>query len=177
MLTAAGLGLDDSGSEPIPDALVGRSAPDSTVVEPSENVTTEEPGFLAKLVHEFEEVPFFLRHSLSTAVGLPDLSLRDLFWTGGRTGSLHPYLRDAIFVSVNRRLKRPVLSRRKSLWEQPLYVLLLRDGNYLVSGCSVEDGTLVLHPFADGSLRPERMRLNVDAEVVGKVTALFRRLR
>ena len=174
LLAAAGLNIDDSGYEPIPDEIVGRDISDSPQMT---NRDKERTGFLSSLIAEFEEIPFFLLHSLSTVVGLPGLSVRDVFWTGGRAVSLHPYLKDTIFVSVNRRIKKPVFLKRKSLWEQPLYILLLRDATYLLAGCSLEGGTLVVHPFADGFFRPQMLRNGVDAEVVGKVTGLFRRLR
>lgn len=178
LLAAAGLDTDDSGREPIPDKLVGR---DTTDTPPTANDARarnrKQPGFLSSLIAEFQEFPVFLRHSLSTVTGLPGLSLRDVFWTGGRTASLHPYLQDAVFVSVNRRLKIPVFLKRKFLWEQPLYILLLRDGTYLLAGCSIEGSTLIVHPFADGFSRTQMLRNDADAEVVGKVTAIFRRLQ
>jgi hypothetical protein len=178
LLVAAGLDTDDSGRDPIPDELVGRGTPDSPrTTNDATARDKKQPAFLSSLIAEFQEIPLFLRHALSTVAGLPGLSVRDVFWAGGRTASLHPYLRDAVFVSVNRRLKRPVFLKRKSLWEQPLYILLLRDGTYILAGCSVEGSTLVVHPFADGFSRPELLRNGVDAEVVGKVTALLRRLR
>lgn len=176
LLAAAGLDTDDSGREPIPDKLVGR---DTTDTPPTANDATvrneKQPGFLSSLIAEFQEIPLFLRHSLSTVAGLPALSAR---WVldRGRTASLHPYLKDAILVSVNRRLKIPVFLKRKFLWEQPLYILLLRDGTYLLAGCSLEGSTLIVHPFADGYSRPQMLRNGADAEVVGKITALFRRL-
>ena len=151
LLAAAGLDTGDSGLEPIPDELVGRGTPDAPRTANDDSARNKkQPRFLSPLIVEFQEIPLFLRHSLSTVAGLPDLSLRDVFWTGGRTVSLHPYLKDAVFVSVNRRLKNPVFFKRKPLWEQPLYILLLRDGTYLVAGCSLEESTLVVHPFADG---------------------------
>jgi hypothetical protein len=178
LLAAAGLDTGDSGREPIPDELVGRGTPDAPrTANDASARNKKQPRFLSPLIAEFQEIPLFLRHSLSTVAGLPDLSLRDVFWTGGRTVSLHPYLKDAVFVSVNRRLKNPVFLKRKPLWEQPLYILLLRDGAYLVAGCSLEESTLVVHPFADGFSRPQMLRNGADAEVVGEVTALFRRLR
>jgi hypothetical protein len=178
LLAVAGLDTGDSGHEPIPDELIGRRTPD---FPPTANEAAagnnKQQGFLSSLVARFEEIPLFLRHSLPAITGLPGLSLRDLFWTGGRIASLHPYLQDALLVSVNRRLKKPVFLKRNSLWEQPLYILLLRDGRYLLAGCSVEGRTLVVHPFADGFSRPQMFQHGVDAEMVGKVTALFRRLR
>jgi hypothetical protein len=174
LLAAAGLSIDDSAHEPIPDELLGRGTTDSLQMT---NGDKEREGFLSSLVAEFQEIPLFLRHSLSTVAGLSGLSVRDIFWTGGRTVSLHPYLKHAIFVSVNRRTKKPTFLKRKSQWEQPVYIILLRDGTYLLAGCSLEGSTLIVHPFSDGLPRPQMLRNGVDAEVVGKVTALFRRLR
>lgn len=178
LLAAAGLDTGDSGRESIPDELVGRGTPDAPrTANDASARNKKQPHFLSPLIAEFQEIPLFLRHSLSMVAGLPALSLRDVFWAGGRTVSLHPYLKDAVFVSVNRRLKNPVFFKRKPLWEQPLYILLLRDGTYLAAGCSLEDSTLVVHPFADGFSRPQKLRNGADAQVVGEVTALFRRLR
>ena len=174
LLAAAGLNIDESGHEPIPDEIVGRNTTNSPQMT---NGDKKQTGFLSSLITEFQEIPLFLFRSLSSVVGLHGLSVRDVFWTGGRTVSLHPYLKDAIFVSVNRRIKKPVFLKHKSLWEQPLYILLLRDATYLLAGCSLQGGTLVVHPFANGFSRPRLLRNGVDAEVVGKVTALFRRLR
>jgi hypothetical protein len=178
LLAAAGLDTGDSGHEPILDEFVGRATPNSPRTTNQVAATDDkQPRFLSSLIGEFQEIPLFLRHALSTAAGLPSLSMRDVFWTGGSTRSLHPYLKDAVFVSVNRRLKKPVFLERKPLWEQSLYILLLRDGTYLVAGCSLEGRTLVVHPFADGISHPQMLQNGVDAEVIGKVTALFRRLR
>jgi hypothetical protein len=175
---AAGLDITHSGHETIPDGLAGRNArdsPESKSHSPAGN--GEQPGFLSSLIAEFQEIPFFLRHSLSLVARIPSLSLRDVFWIGGRTDSLHPYLQHAVFAAVNRRIKRPVFLKRKSGWEQPLYVLLLRDGRYLLTGCSAEGNRLVVHPFADGFSRPMALRKGIDVEVVGKVSALLRWLR
>jgi hypothetical protein len=178
VLAAAGLDTSDAGRESIPDELLGRDGPPpaSLTLDPVAG-EGKPPRFLWPLVREFEELPLFLRSSLSSVTGLPGLSLRDAFWIGSRKDSLHPYLKDAAFAAVNRRIKRPMFFKRKSLWEQPLYILLLRDGTYLVTGCSLEGSTLIVHPFADGFPRPRKLRNGVDAEAVGKVTALFRWLR
>jgi hypothetical protein len=178
LLAAAGFDTVEPGREPMPDDLIPRGTPDSArAANAAAAGNRKHFRFLPSLVAEFQEIPFFLRHSLPTVAGLPGLSSRDVFWTGGRTVSFHPYLKDAVFAIVNRRLKKPVFLKRRSLSEQPLYVLLLRDGTYLLAGCSVEGGTLVVHPFADGFSIPQTFRYGMDAEVVGKVTALFRRLR
>jgi hypothetical protein len=178
LLIAAGLGIADAGYDPIPNELIGRTlrTTDHNATEPSTKATVQE-GFLSSLLADLEEVPYFLRHSLATLTQLSEFSLRDVFWIGHRTDSLHPYLRHAVFAAVNRRIKRPVFLKRKALWDQGLYILLLRDGRFLLTGCSIEGNTLVVHPFADGFSHPRTLQNGIDAEVVGKVAALFRWLR
>lgn len=174
LLRAAGVDLGDAGHEPIPDTLVGRNSH-----QPREDSrpSEERHGFFQSLLGVFEEVPIFLRHSLPTFTGLPNLSLRDLFWTGGTSSSLHPLLKDAFFVSVNHRLKKPTIARRKSRWEQPLYVLLLRDGTYRLASCHIERRILLVDFFSDRFLHYERLHPGMDVEVVGRLTALLRRFR
>jgi hypothetical protein len=177
LLASSGFDTAETDREPMPDNLVLRAALDSAQAATAPAGNRKQSLFLSSLVSEFQEIPFFLRKSLPTLTGLPGLSPRDVFWAGGRTVSFHPYLKDAVFAAVNRRLKKPVFLKRRSLVEQPLYILLLRDGNYLLAGCSVEDTTLVVHPYANGFSMPRMFRYGMDAEVVGKVTALFRRLK
>jgi hypothetical protein len=62
------------------------------------------------------------------------------------------------------------------VWQQPIYLLRKRDGSYLSASCSLEDGMLVVHPYAVGFVRPELLRDRVDAEVVGQITTIVRSL-
>jgi hypothetical protein len=62
------------------------------------------------------------------------------------------------------------------VWQQPLYVLLKRDGTYTCACCSLENGTLVTHPYSLRPLRPEHLRNRNDAEVVGQVVTIARAL-
>jgi hypothetical protein len=176
LLASADFDTEETDREPMPDKLVPRATPDSP--QTTNAAGNRSPvSFLSSLVAELNEIPFFLRHSLSTVLGLTGFSLRDVFWVGGRRVSFHPYLKDAVLAIVNRRLKKPVFLKPMPLSEQPLYVLLLRDGTYLLAGCSAEGGTLVVHPFSDGFSIPRLFRSGMDAEVIGKVTATLRRLR
>jgi len=133
-------------------------------------------GFLSDIVQEIEEIPFFLRNSLSALTGIERLSLRDVVWLGGQRHSFHPYLRGALIAFVDRKQTKPPSSGKKRLWEEPLYLLLHRDGSYHCTRCTLQDKLLVLPPFADGFERPVGLRQGVDAEVIGKVVALVRRL-
>jgi hypothetical protein len=179
-LHTAGLELDQMGVDPIPDELVpresgnrrGRSRDDPS----SEPGRSDASGFLTDLVEEWAEVPLFLKSSLPGIMGLKSLALSDVFWVGGDPRPLHPYLDGAAFVTVNRRQRKPIESTARPLWEQPIYLVLKRDGSYLSSCCTFERGLLVIHPYPDRPFAPRKLRDGIDAEVVGQVTAIVRRL-
>ena len=61
--------------------------------------------------------------------GLRSPSLKDCFWIGGARGS-HPYLAGAQLALVNRQKKKPNDCGSKPMWQQPLYIVLKRDGTY-----------------------------------------------
>ena len=169
-----GLSLRDAGHEPIPYLLTGR--PLSAMVEATaETDEVEQTGFLGELVAELEEMPFFLRGSLQVISGLQRPSLKDFFWIG-RTGSdFHPYLSGGLVAIVNRQKKKLNDCGSKPLWQQPLYVILKRDGTYLCGCCSRENSSLVVHSYPGGVHRREQFR-NRDAEVIGKIVMIVRRL-
>jgi hypothetical protein len=173
VLHALGLSPEDAGQEPIPKVLTGglSSAACETVLQADE---PEQAGFLGKLLAEFGEIPFFLRGSLPVLAGLRSPSLKDCFWIGGAQGS-HPYLAGGLLALVNRQKKKPNDCGSKPIWQQPLYIVLKRDGTYMCGCCSRENNSLVVHTYAGGSHRREQVR-NRDAEVVGKLVAVVRNL-
>jgi hypothetical protein len=132
--------------------------------------------FLATMLRRFSDAPFFLRRSLPSLSGLKEVSLRDVFWVGGQRKPLHPSLAGALFVIVNRRKRKTRIFRRKSPWGQPIYLLMRRDGSYLLASCSLEDGTIIVHPYTEDFVRPERLRDRVDAQVVGQIVTVIRSL-
>ena len=175
-LKSTGLRLEESGKEPIPDDLVPRRLPTGFRRDTFE---ADEPignGFLEQLLNRSEHVPFFLRGSLASLSGLATPALRDFFWVGGEQTALHPLLVNGLLVIVNRQRKRPIHFRSKPLWQQPIYLILKRDGTYTCACCSLENGTLVIHPYSRAYQRPERFRNHHDAEVVGQVVTVARKL-
>jgi hypothetical protein len=176
LLRACGLKTDGLGREPIPGHLF-HDRKQVTQENPADyEIDMREEGFLSRLVLAFEEIPLFLRAALGPLTGLRNVSLRDIIWLGGQRVSFHPYLHGAVLAAIRRQSKNPVFAGGKPLWEQPLYLLLLRDGSYQCVGCSLEKDALIAHPFANGFERPVRLRNRVDAEVAGKVVALLRKL-
>jgi len=131
-------------------------------------------GFLNSLLNRWEEVPFFLRHSLNKLSGLRNFSLLDVFWVGGDTAPIHPLLNNASFVVVNRRVKNPRQS--KTACEPPLCLILKRDGSYLCGACAVYHRNLLVRSYAEGRFVSQQFRSGIDAEVIGQVTMIVRRL-
>jgi hypothetical protein len=179
-LRTAGLALNQLGVDPIPDELVGRHpahpSGESRDDGGRERYRSDASGFLTRLVQEWEEVPLFLEGALPGVLGLKGLGLSDVFWVGGDTRSLHPYLENAVFIALNRRQRKPVESTARPLWEQPIYLVLKRDGSYLCSCSTFREGLLVIHPYPDRPFAPRQLRNGIDAEVIGQVTAIVRRL-
>ena len=176
-LRTSGLPLDQTGRELIPDELVPRQAPGRNqglhAARERESLQ-ESSGFLGFLTKQWEEVPFFLRHSLNELAGLKNFSLSDVFWVGGDEAPIHPLLINATFVVVNRRVKNP--AQPKTACEPPLCLLLKRDGTYLCGCCALHQGNLVVRAYPAGRLATQQFRNGIDAEVIGQVTTILRRL-
>jgi len=177
-LRASGFPLERAGSEPIPDVFVPRQLPSRKHGAPSagENGVPEPGDFVAALVGQWEEIPLFLRFSLDQITGLKDFSLSDVFWVSGEKAPRHPLLANATLVVVNRRARKPSRDTGNVVCEQLLYLILRRDGSYLCGRCTLNEDNLVVHGYPGGSVSKQQFRNGVDAEVVGQVTSILRRL-
>jgi hypothetical protein len=177
LLHVFGFGMDEKRKVAIPDEWMPPAGP-----PPVKTRVTFRPGpkpavgFLETLLRRFSELPFFLRQSLPTLSGLEAISLRDVFWVGGHEKAIHPLLCGALLVVVDHRKRRPRIFQRKPAREQPLYLIQKRGGSYLMASCGMEEDAIVLHPFADEFVPPERLRNSVDAEVIGQIVTIVRPL-
>jgi hypothetical protein len=178
-LGASGLPPEQDGHDPIPDELVSRHVlPHSSDVriKVQQDSAQQHSDFLGSLLKHWEEVPLFLRRSLNELVGLKNLSLSDVFWVGGDETPIHPLLINATFIVVNRRIKKPAQSTAEGLCEQSLYLILKRDGSYMCGRCALHQGNLVVQTYPGGPLGARQFRNGTDAEVIGRVTTILRRL-
>jgi hypothetical protein len=177
-LRACGDSLEGTGGEPIPATLLPRELPharrESNVAIREGLRQTQQNGFLGTLLKRWREVPLFLRKSLSDLTRVPNLSISEFFWVGGDPNPIHPWLENAELVVVNRRVRQPVPWSGTAFWEQPLYLLLARDGRYVCGCCTLERGFVVVHPYPDRPFSPRRFKNGTDAEVMGEVTAILR---
>ena len=177
-LRASGFLLGKTGSEPIPDALVPRQLPGRNhgTQTASETDVQEPSDFVAALVSQWEQIPLFLRSSLDDITGLKGFSLADVFWVNGNQAPQHPLLANATLIVVNRRARRPSPDTGNAVCEQPLYLILKRDGSYMCGRCTLNECNLVIHGYPGSSVSAQQFRNGVDAEVVGQVTTVLRRL-
>ena len=178
-LQACGLPLDQIGHDPIPDELIPRQVSNRSPGLPIPNgqeSLQERDGFLGSLTKQWEEVPLFLRHSLNELTRLKNFSLSDVFWVGGDKAPIHPWLINATFVVVNRRVKKPTQSSANAVCKQPIHLILKRDGNYLCGRCVLQQGNLLVHGYPGGPFGTQQFRNGIDAEVIGQVTTILRRL-
>jgi len=174
LLEAMRINLENMGTEPMPDQFVFRVPPVGSFEKLDESI--DGGGFLSHLLERWEEVPFFLRQSMEPLSGLGHVSLDDFFWVGGKQDVLHPYLENGLVALVNRRRRRPVHFASKPLCQQPVYVLLKRDGTYLCACCGIENGTLVVHPYSKDFHRADVFRYRQDVDVVGQIVMIASRL-
>jgi hypothetical protein len=173
-LKAIGAGVEEAGKEPMPDRFVQRFHPGDIAEDSGDQEAAISTGFLGQLLELAGSVPFFLRHTAQALSGMPHLSLGDFFWIGGETNVLHPYLARGLLALVNRRRRIPSYVASKPLWQQPLYVILTHDGKYLCACCDMENGSLVVHPYPQHSLRRVLFRNRQEAEVMGQIVMIVR---
>ena len=143
---------------------------------PGQHYRSQPSRFIKRLRRRLQQLPYFLRGA-STLFGLSDLSVRDVFWAGGLRGSIASYFSGALFLIVDRRAKTPRPSLSSPAWAQPAYVLQQRDGSYLCGFCNLQNGTLILSSRLGSHPKLLRLRNRVDAEVVGRVVGLVRKLK
>jgi transcriptional regulator with XRE-family HTH domain len=169
-LATAAAGLDTAGKLPMPDRLVGISLG-------AAGSSPRTSHFLGEMERRFKRLPYFLHRALSTLFGLPDFSVRDVFWAGGTRGSIHSYSAGALFLVIDRKQKIPRPALSSPVWAQPAYILLRRDGSYLWGFCALQNRTLIVRGCTAGSPKLQRLRDRVDAEVVGRVVGIVRTLK
>jgi transcriptional regulator with XRE-family HTH domain len=174
ILKPMGIDLADSGAESMPDHYLFGAEP--TAMSKRGDARAVGNGFVEKLLDDCLEIPLFLRDSLGYLSASSQVSLDDFFWVGGDDDPFHPYLANGLVVMVNRRRKTAFHFASKPWWQQPMYIILMREGAYLACCCADENGLLVIHPYSPDFHRSTQYRVHKDAEVVGQIVAIARRI-
>lgn len=169
LLKTCGIDLDTAGALPIPDELMemGMKAHEALQVH-------KDSEFLRQVQLQFVEFPISLYGSLGSLFGLPEISLRDLFWLGNSFRFLNPSVAGARFFVVDRKRRVPQTKLTATIREQPLYVLERRDGTFFCGSCALDRDAIVVRPWTAGMPKLLRLRDRVDVEIVGEVIGIVR---
>jgi len=175
LIRSFGIALDDFAKIAVSQRTnVWRTLRTSSIRQTKDQIRD---GFFENVRIQFGHLPLFLKTALPTLSGLAHISLRDVFWLGGEANPLHPLLRGASFVLVNRRSKKPRIFPQSPLWTQPLYLLQHRAGSYLAGSCAIEDSRLTVYAYPQGVTEGQPVRRHIDADVVGQIVGVARSLR
>jgi len=176
LLRSFGIALDDGGKIAIVSPAGVRPGHRAAAWRVRRRNQQQPDDFFESMQKQFGDLPLFLASALPSLSGLLHISLRDVFWVGGDANPLHPALRGAVFVLVNRRSKKPRIFSRMPHWSQPLYLLQDRAGSYLSASCATEDRRLVVYTYSGDFSRRQPVRRYIDAEVVGQIVGVARSL-
>ena len=164
-----------NGGEAMPDELVPRAIPSglNPRIEPTPPTTPSDwnDPILSRSI-----APHLVNEGWGAVVGLPRPGLHDLFWLGSTAENVSPHLSDGVIGVINRHRKKLLFCRAKPAWQQPLYLILHRDGSYECACCSRERGVLVIRPCSADIKPPRRFESGLDAEVIGRFVSVVRRL-
>jgi hypothetical protein len=176
-LRACNLPVDRTGGESIPDELLAgeRTQERRSLKRLPLPWSNSANGFVQQLHERWKEIPFFLKDSLDSVTGIRNFSYADVFWVGSDPRPRHPLFSNAEFVAVNRRAKKPPQSNKAGR-QLPLFVIMTRDGNYLCGPCTLDDRYLFLSGSSKNGIAAERFRNEAEAEVIGQITAILRRI-
>jgi hypothetical protein len=177
LLRAGGLPVDSLGTVAIHDEFVDRTG----FIRPSQLFNTSAPradsqASRSTCLNEWGELPVFTRNALSGLTGLKSVSMSDIYWVGRNQTPTHPHLAGARLLFVNRRVKTPQRLVAGTASEQPLYMILQRDGTYLCATVELRDGLLKIHKHPAQPHTFLHLKNGIDAEIIGMVTAIVRRL-
>ena len=162
------------GKDSIPDALVGRVAPPETGkrMNLGQSVVNSQVDILL----DGAEIPIALRSAIGILSGQTRLVANDFFWLGAAARAVSPHLNNGLLAIVNRHKKKPLYSRAKAMWQQPLYVIFNRNGTYTCACCRMDAGSLVIQPCSGGFEAPKKLSVPQEAEVIGQITMVARSL-
>lgn len=173
-LRTEGLASELGGKNPIPDSLAQRIPPPEGLNLTDLPLRDENPQF--DLLLDGAEIPIRLRSAIGTLAGQATLVANDFFWLGSTARSASPHLSNGLLAVVNRHKKKPLYSREKAMWQQPLSVIFNRNGTYSCACCSFDGGSLVIHPCSGSFEPPKKLSVPQEAEVIGQITMVARTL-
>lgn len=140
----------------------------STPLELRDKVVLERTNLVNRMFESWGEVPVSLlrqlrsRNTLCGYIGLEDRTL-------------YPLIRPGSFVQIDPRQKKIESGNWQNEFERPIYFLELRE-SYACSWCEVDGSRLILVPSPQSHEPVRQLRYPLDAEIIGRVTAVTMRI-
>ena len=126
------------------------------------------------VIERLGEVPFFLLPSVGSIICQEQLSLDDVYFWGRREPVLHPLLKGALVLIVNRRQRRvPEARAHLSVAEQSLFLIRGPDRRYQAGTCAIDGGTMLVRPHSKSQM-PVVTYAARDVDVIGRISAVLR---
>lgn len=174
-LRAGGVPVDELNGEAIPrqflnddEATVDSTPPTPMVLGSDQRQATE------SVIERLGEVPFFLLPSVGSIICQEQLSLDDVYFWGRREPVLHPLLKGALVLIVNRRQRRvPEARAHLSVAEQSLFLIRGPDRRYQAGTCAIDGGTMLVRPHSKSQM-PVVTYAARDVDVIGRISAVLR---
>jgi transcriptional regulator with XRE-family HTH domain len=128
------------------------------------NVSLEKTNLLSRMVEAWADISCqFPGHPHSTRCSYG--------WVGSSDYTMYPLIRPGSFVQIEK-CDRPTLnSRYHTEYDRPIYFIELRSG-FLCCWCEIIKGHLISIPHPLSPCRPQQYESPLEAEIVGRVTAV-----
>lgn len=152
--------------------LIRETSPQPPSVTLSADLRTklplEETNLVSRMFHRWGGVPadllkhMNLQNALYGYIGMKDLTL-------------YPHLRPGSFVEIDAKQRRVNTGNWQNVYERPIYFVELR-GGYACSWCELKEQQLFLVPSPESGTRVRQMRFPLEADILGRVTAVSMRI-
>lgn len=180
-LRAGGVPVDELDGPPIPPQFLGgpslRPGDDGQMdgrQASDANLVSAESDAMDLITARLGEVPLFLLRSIEAALGHEQLSLDDLYVWGEREPVLHPLLRGAMLVLVDRHQRSvPDARPKRSPVKRPLFVVRAPTGQLLAGMAARDRDVLLIYPHSTSRERVLAFQAG-DVDVIGRISGVLR---
>jgi len=175
ILSYFGINLSDIGREqislPLPRTHLIESRPESHEIqipaELKEKIPLKHTNLVSRMFGNWGGIPVSLLSRMDARAVYGYVGMEDF--------TLFPLIRPGSFVEIDVRQKKIDQRNWSNEFDRPIYFVELRD-SYACSWCEVRDDRLLLVPHPQSRIQVRQIRYPLDADVIGRVTAVSMRV-